>query len=340
MKKDKRKIDVKRSHPKHLVSMFQPERDLLKHSRYAPDPTSITASADSHLFKSMQIFANTNSYPLGDAGPDIYSNYGIYIPISPSSDLNKNTNDKWQSKFSALLSSLLDILLFRKAPNKHAKQVKNSNETYASLSKSNSGNNKKHVVAPDEAYEHLEKAAKLGNPDAQHMLANLLASFIFVPHNHNLSKHKIKNKSNNRSTIPMDFSTSDSLSLVLWHYAALSGHFESQLALGYRYTQAHRNIKSLNGLGEGNFGQGNSQGSAQTGKYGIEHATCETAVGYIEAAAHNMMDELERGIWRGKIKPADDTHMLAEIHNLGASGYGASSDLLSSNNKPGKCDNE
>ena len=121
------------------------------------------------------------------------------------------------------------------------------------------------------------------------------------------------------------------MSLVLWHYAAVAGHFESQLAMGYRYLQANRygsNDFELDPLKRASTSTQSSGGPI--GRYGLEHATCETALAYYEEAGHAMMDELERGIWRGKVKPVDDRHYLAEIHFLGGSQM-----LLTSNNKPG-----
>jgi TPR repeat protein len=102
---------------------------------------------------------------------------------------------------------------------------------------------------------HLEQAAELGNPYAQNMLANILASGILPTdekhhhhhHHHHHSCSVVPTRDNNRTRghcssigmmVPSDFASGGqqlARALVLWHMSAMGGNIEAAMALGYRH---------------------------------------------------------------------------------------------------------
>jgi len=78
----KKKNNPKSNDSKYNIPLFHPGRDLHRHRNYAPDPSSPRASADAYLYQSMQLFQETDTFPLGDAGPDLYSHYGMDVSQS------------------------------------------------------------------------------------------------------------------------------------------------------------------------------------------------------------------------------------------------------------------
>ena len=106
---------------------------------------------------------------------------------------------------------------------------------------------------------HLEKAAELGHPEAQRMVANSLASGILPLSDHSLMHRlaEVQYLNNNndegddastknwtsillQSTlrVPDDFSSGGqqlSRAILLWHLSAMDGNVESAMALGYRH---------------------------------------------------------------------------------------------------------
>mmetsp|Transcript_4561 Transcript_4561/g.8791 ORF Transcript_4561/g.8791 Transcript_4561/m.8791 type:complete len:1034 (-) Transcript_4561:58-3159(-) len=101
-----------------------------------------------------------------------------------------------------------------------------------------------YIPTQQEAIYHLEQSAQLGNPYAQNMLANILASGI-LPIQDNVSS--LQNNSNQTRghrghssslVVPSDFASGGqqlARALVLWHMSAMGGNIEAAMALGYRH---------------------------------------------------------------------------------------------------------
>lgn len=211
-----------------------------------------------------------------------------------------------------------------------------------------------------EGLYHLEKAADLGHSEAQRMIANSLASGILPISDHGLIRriaalqYAQQQSSGNGGgnwteilresslEVPDDFSSGGeqlARAIILWHVSAMDGNVESAMALGYRhlYSATGGVSTSLSDIVEGRIapkyipstGKGRDQhGSNPTSHYGVL-GTCETALGYYEAAANGVMDSLESGPTKGKINPPLDEHRLAEIYM-----HGGASVSLQGHNKP------
>ena len=182
---------------------------------------------------------------------------------------------------------------------------------------------------------HLEKAAELGHPEAQRMVANSLASGILPLSDHSLMHRlaEVQYLNNNneeeeegdastknwtsillQSTlrVPDDFSSGGqqlSRAILLWHLSAMDGNVESAMALGYRHLYSATGGSTLysdlvddkmiaSGYHPLNGGTMGSAGS--TSHYGVL-GTCPTSLAYYEAAANGVMDELESGPTKGKV---------------------------------------
>ena len=164
---------------------------------------------------------------------------------------------------------------------------------------------------------HLKEASDGGNPEAQSMLAMIYASGI-MPWSDN---SKLNNETNafkelfdENVFVTSDFSEGGSnlaKALTLWHFAAIGGVQEAQMAMGYRY---------LPGTG---------------GKYDVA-ASCENALGYYEAAANSAIDELEMSQLKGKLPPSSDAHRLSQIHINGGASSALTNDNKPYENKEGK----
>jgi len=210
------------------------------------------------------------------------------------------------------------------------------------------------VKMEKEALYHLEQASELGNPSAQNMLANMLASGI-LPFEDHAELRKSSGHGDNDATLDVqaDFAEGGeqlARALILWHLSAMDGNIEAATTLGYRHyisatsggddskiiteemlTNAPRveSVKSKNKNKKRNGVMMHSPSSSA--HYGVL-GTCETALAYYEAAANAIMDELETSPLRGKVSPARETHKLAEIHQRGASS------TLAHYNKPDELD--
>lgn len=153
------------------------------------------------------------------------------------------------------------------------------------------------------SFQHLEAAAELGNPEAQAMLAQIYASGILWDNNY----ERNDNDTLRKLTVPADFAEGGAnlaKALILWHFAAIGGVMEAQMALGFRYSR-HAG-----------------------GAIGLE-SSCDMALAYYEEAAHTAMDENEMSPLKGKILAAVDRHRLSEIHV-----HGGAANSLSMHNKP------
>lgn len=194
---------------------------------------------------------------------------------------------------------------------------------------------------------HLQKASELGNHHAQNLIANSLASGILPINNDPTIRSKLKLPLN----VTSDFSSGDQLrnAILLWHMSAMEGNIESLMALGYRHFISATS-KSTNGQNilvhdidlkkadrayhEHEYGMKNSavrHSAQESDHYGVL-GTCESSLAYYEEAVNQIMDELESGPLRGKVTPAQDTHILPEIRQRG------SSSALTHNNKPDELD--
>mmetsp|Transcript_15481 Transcript_15481/g.24039 ORF Transcript_15481/g.24039 Transcript_15481/m.24039 type:complete len:948 (+) Transcript_15481:99-2942(+) len=163
------------------------------------------------------------------------------------------------------------------------------------------------------SFQHLEAAAELGNPEAQAILAQIYASGIpweTIISNDRDPTNIITDDTNDalqKLIVPADFAEGGSQlakALILWHFAAIGGNQEAQMALGFRYSR-HAG-----------------------GALGFE-SSCDMALAYYEEAAHAAMDESEMSPLKGKILPAMDRHRLSEIHM-----HGGASSSLSIHNRP------
>jgi TPR repeat protein len=197
---------------------------------------------------------------------------------------------------------------------------------------------------------HLQKASEYGNRDAQNMIANSLASGILPIRN----DPAIRKYLNITLDITSDFASLPSSNgdnqlsraILLWHMSAMEGNIESLMSLAYRHyvsatskstkTQqvlVHDRDLKLADLGHTISSNKHTpkHSSQESDHYGVL-GTCESALAYYEEAANHIMDELESGPLRGKVTPAQDTHILTEIIQRG------SSSALTYNNKPDELD--
>jgi FOG: TPR repeat, SEL1 subfamily len=104
------------------------------------------------------------------------------------------------------------------------------------------------VLSQQEAIFHLEQSAQLGNPYAQNMLANILASGILPMEDPRLS-YWTRGENGTTGTgmgryakkdwmVPSDFAEGGqqlARALVLWHMSAMGGNIEAAMALAYRH---------------------------------------------------------------------------------------------------------
>ena len=131
-----------------------------------------------------------------------------------------------------------------------------------------------------ETYYSLKRASDLGNPHAQSALASYYASGVFPWGDNSI----LRDQPSLNTTVASDFSDGgDQLAnaLVLWHFAAIGGVTEAQMAMGFRYSPK------------------------VNGNYGLE-ASCEQSLAYYEEAANAAIDELEASPLRAKVMPAHD----------------------------------
>jgi len=210
------------------------------------------------------------------------------------------------------------------------------------------------------AMYHLEKAAELGNHQAQNMLANILASGILPFEDHpSLRTSGGKSKAKELLNVQADFAEGGeqlARAIILWHLSAMEGNIEAAMSLGYRnYVSAtsgnekfglisEESLVSVDGVTFDTKGKMTESGkgidattssrvhsSSASAHYGVL-GTCESSLAYYEAAANAIMDEMESSPLRGKVPPARDYHKLAEIHQRGASS------ILAYHNKPDELD--
>lgn len=198
-----------------------------------------------------------------------------------------------------------------------------------------------HVDIRKSSLYHLQKAAELGNSEAQNIMANMLVSGI-LPFDDDPNLR-------NGLLVQKDFSEGGqqlARALMLWHLSAMDGNIEAAMSLGYRhYVSAttgsdRKTMIEESSLKPGHLSQSSKYGRtikpmthSTSGKhhYGIL-GTCESTMLYYEAAANAVMDELESSPLRGKVAPAQDYHRLAEIYQRGTSSG------LSAQNKPDELD--
>ena len=215
------------------------------------------------------------------------------------------------------------------------------NSSSSSSSSSSSALLSKQDMMAREGLFHLEKAAELGHPEAQRMVANSLASGILPLSDHSLmhrlAEWQYLNNINNekeeggdasttkknwtsillKSTVqvPDDFSSGGqqlSRAILLWHLSAMDGNVESAMALGYRHLYSATGGSTLSSdlindniitAGYHPLNGGTMGGSS--GSSSTSHygvlGTCPTALAYYEAAANGVMDELESGPTKGKV---------------------------------------
>mmetsp|Transcript_2916 Transcript_2916/g.6477 ORF Transcript_2916/g.6477 Transcript_2916/m.6477 type:complete len:1052 (+) Transcript_2916:225-3380(+) len=185
----------------------------------------------------------------------------------------------------------------------------------------------------------LEKAAKAGNPMAQYYLGNAMASGIWpvppgggsssstspishqpsletqlevfdeiIPHR---SSHDRGDDHDDHDVAQKTTTNHPQVtkSYLLWHMAAMAGHVDAAMTLGYRMDHY--------------------QGT--DGTYTESHkSTCEDSLPYYEAAANGVIDQLESSIHsRAKVLPPMDKHVLAQVHM-----HGGTSSQLDWYNKP------
>ena len=231
-----------------------------------------------------------------------------------------------------------------------------SKKSYKKKKKSSSSSTKNDddVEKARSVLYHLQKASEYGNHHAQNLIANSLASGI-LPINNDPT---IRSKLNLPLNVTSDFSSGTQLrnAILLWHMSAMEGNVESLMALGFRHfisatskSTNSQNIlvhdydlkkadRSYHEQPHGSLGSdSNRENSAvrhsaqESDHYGVL-GTCESALVYYEEAVNQIMDELESGPLRGKVTPAQDTHILPEIRQRG------SSSSLTHNNKPDELD--
>ncbi len=265
--------------------------------------------------------------------------------------LKEQKNDKSiKDKFISFFSSLIT----RGTTSRHNSRRSggsSSRRTKRSSYKSKDGNNHNLFEKERSVLYHLQKASEYGNQYAQNMIANSLASGILPIRN----DPAIRKYLNITLDITSDFASLPSSggdnqlsrAILLWHMSAMEGNIESLMSLAYRHyvsatskstkTQqilVHDHHLKLADLGHSTSSSGKNtrkHSSQESDHYGVL-GTCESALAYYEEAANHIMDELESSPLRGKVTPAQDTHILTEIIQRG------SSSALTHNNKPDELD--
>jgi TPR repeat protein len=201
----------------------------------------------------------------------------------------------------------------------------------------------------------LQRAAELGNPDAQYMVANALAMGFWpmvsqqpVVAALNVTDHSYDHdKLSNAAALPhlqvhdtwnpTDRQQQQQLAqaYLYWRMAAISGHVEAAMTLAHRLDPAYAAAGSNGGSGSGNGGSGGSSasGTPKSTKTGLFAAAanaashkqasdkCWARVFYYRAAADGIVDELESDPnSRAKVVPPMDKHLLHHVHLHGGTG--------------------
>jgi TPR repeat protein len=171
----------------------------------------------------------------------------------------------------------------------------------------------------------LQRAAELGNPDAQYMVANALAAGFWPM----VSQQPTAGDTDNDNLLlhvhdtwnPRDPQQQEQLAqaYLYWRMAAISGHVEAAMTLAHRLDPAY--------AAAGNGGTGSGTKNSKTG---LLSATaegkktsdkCWSRVFYYRAAADGIMDELESDPnSRAKVVPPMDKHLLHHVHLHGGTG--------------------
>jgi len=277
------------------------------HRQYGIDPSSPITASEGYFSESIGLFGE--DYPLGDGGPKLKTRSAV--------DWERKKKGKSKREMRTMIVISLGgtewkinipsfILHWKKNWEKLWIKVKYfSGKFFFSFKKLSNSRNREKSNKDDNfraAFYHLEKAASLGNPNAQQALAHVLTTGIFLG----------ENPPENFSSV----SINQTYALLLYHLAAISGNIESQMVLGYRHFaswQVDSNVDMDNLLGKETYGV---------------YGTCKMALAYYEEAANGVIDEMEEGWGRGKVNPSMDGHKLHEMHMIG------SGPLLADHNKP------
>jgi TPR repeat protein len=183
----------------------------------------------------------------------------------------------------------------------------------------NNNNNNNNYNSTDAVFA-LQQAAQAGHPEAQHYLANAMASGIWPVEaastynddddddsHHQRNPHLLHVTDEWISTNPRRQLQESYLN---WHMAAMGGHVEAAMALAFR------------------------KGETTAGNNNNLLAACQESLPYYEAAAHGILDDLEADVnSRAKVLPPMDKHVLAQVHI-----HGGTSSQLDWNNKPDESD--
>jgi TPR repeat protein len=194
----------------------------------------------------------------------------------------------------------------------------------------------------------LQRAAELGNPDAQYLVANALAAGFWpmvsqqpaVGTNVSTDNSDANDHDNLSSALPLlrvhdtwnptDLNQQQQLAqaYLYWRMAAISGHVEAAMTLAHRLDPAYASAAGSNG-GSGSATAGNIPKSTKTGLFAAATAAsqkqiqdkCWSRVFYYRAAADGIVDELESDPnSRAKVLPPMDKHLLHHVHLHGGTG--------------------
>ncbi len=304
---------------------------------------SEAVSADAHLAISLQHFPfelDGSAVPIKLYQGDFGEERGMdFVKSDAKTKDNDNTYGPMaKNRIKSLVAGLKQMLKlsgsfifpFLKKPDHHQKNINNVTNVSNDL------------ISKKYALYHLEKAAEMGNSEAQNLLANIAASGILPFDDHPEVRKGLK--------VQSDFADGGeqlTRAILLWHMSAMSGNAEAAITLGYRhFVSATSSGEKTKFITEAMLAALHEKGAnapeaddrptktknnsiKKTDKilrhssssklhYGVL-GTCETSMAYYAAAAHATMDELETGPLRGKVSPARDHHKLVEIHQRGAS---------------------
>jgi TPR repeat protein len=191
----------------------------------------------------------------------------------------------------------------------------------------------------------LQKAAELGNPDAQYLVANALAAGFWPM----VSQQPTPTTDDNGLKLqvhdtwnPVDQHQQQQLAqaYLYWRMAAVAGHVEAAMTLAHRLDPAYAAAGSNSNSGSGSSGSsstgatkptknglfGAAIGNAGIGGGGIagihkQTEKCWSRVFYYRAAADGIVDELESDLHsRAKVVPPMDKHLLHHVHLHGGTG--------------------
>jgi TPR repeat protein len=190
----------------------------------------------------------------------------------------------------------------------------------------------------------LQRAAELGHPEAQYMVANALAAGFWPMVAQQPDSNRMDKNVDHSLLVslqvhdhwnPVDSQQHQQLAqaYLYWRMAAVSGHVEAAMTLAHRLDPAYASANaaaaaaasssgsSINGALSVVTATNPGAAFASSGSKRLAQDKCWTRVFYYRAAADGIVDELESDPHsRAKVIPPMDKHLLHHVHLHGGTG--------------------